>query len=155
MWRFISDISVLFHRSTHPSSCAIATQFSLTSIFTPLLHSFQYHSFVVNFCFCCCTHSIWKFLGQGSNQSHSCGLCHSCSNARSLTYCITAGTLVVSFENRKYKSLADGLFFKIVCLFVSPTSQIDNEIKSGESCQSSHLKEKKKQLKRKCILALW
>ena len=32
-----------------------------------------------------CICSIWKFLGQGSNMSHSCNLCHSCSNTRSLT----------------------------------------------------------------------
>ena len=31
--------------------------------------------------------SIWKFSGQGSNQGWSCDLHHSCSNARSLTYC--------------------------------------------------------------------
>ena len=31
------------------------------------------------------TCSIWKFPGQGSNPSHSCGLCHNCSNAGSLT----------------------------------------------------------------------
>ena len=30
-----------------------------------------------------------KFPGQGSNSSHSCGLCHSCSNARSLIHCAT------------------------------------------------------------------
>ena len=36
--------------------------------------------------------SIWKFLGQGSNLSHSCDLCHSCHNAGSLTRCATAGT---------------------------------------------------------------
>jgi len=28
------------------------------------------------------THSIWKFLGQGLNLSHSCNLCHSCSKAK-------------------------------------------------------------------------
>ena len=33
------------------------------------------------------THGIWKFLGQGSNLSHSCKLCQSCGNAGSLTYC--------------------------------------------------------------------
>ena len=37
-------------------------------------------------------HSTWKFLSQGLNLSYSCDLCHSCSNARSLTHCATAGT---------------------------------------------------------------
>ena len=32
-------------------------------------------------------HSIWKFLGQGSNLSGRCDLHHSCSNTRSLTHC--------------------------------------------------------------------
>ena len=32
------------------------------------------------------THSIPKFLGQGSNASHSYSLCLSCSNTGSLTY---------------------------------------------------------------------
>ena len=30
------------------------------------------------------TRGIWKFSGQGLNPSHSCNLCHSCSNAGSL-----------------------------------------------------------------------
>ena len=34
-----------------------------------------------------CIHGIWKFPGQGSNLSYSCSLCHSCSNAGSLTHC--------------------------------------------------------------------
>ena len=37
------------------------------------------------------THSIWKFLDQGLNPSHSCDLCHSCSNAGSLTHCARPG----------------------------------------------------------------
>ena len=37
------------------------------------------------------THSIWKFPGQGSNPSHSCNLCHSCDNNRSLTHFTTVG----------------------------------------------------------------
>ena len=38
----------------------------------------------VCFCFCFygCTHGIRKFLGQRLNLSHSCKLCHRCSNAR-------------------------------------------------------------------------
>ena len=32
-----------------------------------------------------------EFLGQGSNLSHSCDLCCSCSNARSLTHCAGPG----------------------------------------------------------------
>ena len=35
--------------------------------------------------------SIWKFLGQGSNLSHSWYLCHSCSSAGSLTPCTGQG----------------------------------------------------------------
>ena len=38
-----------------------------------------------------CTHSTWKFLGQGSNLSCSFDLRHSCSNAASLTH--SAGSL--------------------------------------------------------------
>ena len=37
------------------------------------------------FSFLDCPHGIWKFLGQGSNLSWSCDLCHSRSNAGSLT----------------------------------------------------------------------
>ena len=36
-------------------------------------------------------HSIWNFLGQGSNPSHSCDLRHGCSNAGSLTHCAGLG----------------------------------------------------------------
>ena len=32
---------------------------------------------------------MWKFPGQGSNSCHSCSLCHSCGNGRSLTCCTT------------------------------------------------------------------
>ena len=35
---------------------------------------------------------IWKFPGQGSNQSWSSDLHHSCSNAVSLTHCARPGT---------------------------------------------------------------
>ena len=38
-----------------------------------------------------CTHSIWKLLGWGLNPSYSCDLCHSCSNAGSLTHCAGSG----------------------------------------------------------------
>ena len=34
---------------------------------------------------------MWKFLGQGSNLSHSCDLRHSCGNAGSLTHCTGPG----------------------------------------------------------------
>ena len=34
-----------------------------------------------------CIHGLWKFLGQGSNLSQSCDLCHSCGNTGSLTHC--------------------------------------------------------------------
>ena len=40
----------------------------------------------LKFSFCGHTHNIWKFLGQRSNESHSCDLRHSCGNVGSLTY---------------------------------------------------------------------
>ena len=43
-------------------------------------------------CFFGHTCNIWKFLGQGLNQSCSCNLCHSWGNVRSLTHCTTVGT---------------------------------------------------------------
>ena len=49
---------------------------------------FPYIFFV---CFNGCIHGIWKFLGQELNPSHSCNLCHSCGNARSLTPCAGPG----------------------------------------------------------------
>ena len=42
-----------------------------------------------------CTHSMWKFPGQGLNLSFSCDLRHSCGTARSLIHCTKAGTPVV------------------------------------------------------------
>ena len=48
--------------------------------------------------------AIQKFLGQGLNLSHSCDLCHSCGNARSLTHCATAGTLT-TFKRKKKKAI--------------------------------------------------
>ena len=36
-------------------------------------------------------HSVWKFLGQGSNSSHSCDLHYSCGNPGSLTHCTGLG----------------------------------------------------------------
>ena len=50
--------------------------------------------FILFVCFVCffgCTRSILKFLGQGSNESHSCDLRYSCSNAGSLTRCSGLG----------------------------------------------------------------
>jgi len=35
-----------------------------------------------------------EFLGQGSDSSHSCKLCHSCGNARSLTNCARTGVRI-------------------------------------------------------------
>ena len=43
----------------------------------------MFHSFVVFGQI----HGIWKFVGQGSNLSHSCDLCHSCGNAGLLAHC--------------------------------------------------------------------
>ena len=40
-------------------------------------------------------HGIWKFPGQRSNLSHGWDICHSCSNARSLTYCTTVECLPI------------------------------------------------------------
>ena len=44
-----------------------------------------------------CTLGICKFPGQGWNQSCRCNLCHSCSDARSLTHCTTVGTPLRTF----------------------------------------------------------
>ena len=46
---------------------------------------------LVLFLFFGCTHGIRKFPSQGSNLSCSCDLCHSCTNARSLTHCTRPG----------------------------------------------------------------
>ena len=35
------------------------------------------------------THSMWQFLGQGSNRCHSVSMCHSYGNTRSLMHCAT------------------------------------------------------------------
>ena len=48
-------------------------------------HMFKYWWFFFFFFFGC-THSMWKFPGQGQNPHCSCGLHHSCSNARFLTH---------------------------------------------------------------------
>lgn len=42
---------------------------------------------------------IWKFLGQGSNPSCSCDLCHSCSDARSLTQLCHSGNALIFFPS--------------------------------------------------------
>ena len=43
---------------------------------------------------------IWKLLGQGWNPSHSCDLCHSCSNTGSLIHCIGLGIELVSSQRQ-------------------------------------------------------
>ena len=48
--------------------------------------------FIIFFFFSAAPRAYGKFLGRGSNLSLSCDLHHSCSNAKSLTYCATAGT---------------------------------------------------------------
>ena len=53
--------------------------------------------FLSVFFFFCHTHGLWKFLGQGLNLSHSCNLCHSFGNARSLTLCATVGTPPITY----------------------------------------------------------
>ena len=69
---------------------------SCISIRFPLFIGFHYFDwdincyspcffFEKNFFSSCCSHDIWKFQGQGSNPSHSCGLHHSFSNTRSCT----------------------------------------------------------------------
>ena len=45
-------------------------------------------------------HVIQKFLGQGLNPSHSCNLCHRCSNAGSLTYCARLGLNLCCLRNK-------------------------------------------------------
>ena len=83
------------------------------------------------FFFTCHTYSMWTFLGQGFNLSHSCDLCHSCGNAGSfnplhqagdrtqayaaarvtavgfLTHCTTLGTPVPGFLVLKIQSLRE------------------------------------------------
>ena len=44
--------------------------------------------------------SIWKFLGQGSNLSRNCDLCHSCGNTESLTHHMGLGIKPVPPETR-------------------------------------------------------
>ena len=59
-------------------------------LFVPLQHlafSFFFFFFFPIFGYTC---GIWKFLGQGSNQSCICDPCHSCSNT-SLTLCARPG----------------------------------------------------------------
>ena len=41
----------------------------------------------IPFFFFCCTHSMWKLWGQGSNLHQSCNLRHSSENTGSLTCC--------------------------------------------------------------------
>ena len=81
----------------------------ISSFFSPFLPPFL-PSFHFSFFSCIC--SIWKFLGQGWNLSHSCDLHYSCSNARSLTHCPTTGIpadfflefeTVLSGYNRVYR----------------------------------------------------
>ena len=48
-------------------------------------------SFLSFFFFFLATPMPYKFPGQGLNQTHSCNLHHSCSNARSLVYCARLG----------------------------------------------------------------
>ena len=52
--------------------------------------SIQLDVFVL-FCFSTTHTDIWKFLGQRSNPSQSCNLCHSCSNADPLAHCSGLG----------------------------------------------------------------
>ena len=40
-----------------------------------------------------CTCGRWKFPDLGSNVSHSCDLCHSCGNTKSLTHCTGPGSI--------------------------------------------------------------
>ena len=46
---------------------------------------------IIFFFFSGCPCNIWKFWGQGLNPGWSCNLHHSCSNARSLTHCTRLG----------------------------------------------------------------
>ena len=63
-------------------TCKMSIIISSTSEWVFLFFSFSFLYFIL-FYFFCHTCSIWKFLGQGLNLSHSCNL-H--CNARSLTY---------------------------------------------------------------------
>ena len=56
--------------------------FSVLGIYTrnEIVGSYGTSVFKLFFPFYCHTCSIWKFLGQGSNQSYTCDLCHSHDN---------------------------------------------------------------------------
>ena len=73
--------------------------------------SYVFHALVNFFFVCPC--SIWKFSGHGWNLSWSCDLCHSCSNAASLTHCAGPGILppqtswVINLLHHSRNSLAN------------------------------------------------
>ena len=52
-----------------------------------------------------CTHSMWKFQGQGLNPHHSYDLSHNSENARSLTHCTTKGTPTIISSRGKTTKL--------------------------------------------------
>ena len=88
-------------------------------IYISFLEKYLFRFSTVFFPLFSCIYGIWKFPGQESNPSHSCDLCHSCSNAgslshalgqvsnlwchrnnpESLTHCATVGTPYAHFLN--------------------------------------------------------
>ena len=104
----IMGIALLSQEANHPSAFnhsfnAVSSEFSYPPLLFPLsseisrllLHFFLSYLFIFFFG---CTHSIWKFPGQGSNPKYSCDLHHICSKARSLTYCTGPGTEPASLQ---------------------------------------------------------
>ena len=64
-------------------SVLFLTQGSPQTYRTPNYNAAPHHVFCAIFFFNGCTRGTWKFPGQGLNLTHSCDLCHSCSNAGS------------------------------------------------------------------------
>ena len=60
------------------------------------------------------THGTWKFLGQGSNPSHSCHLHHSCGNAESLNHCARPGNKSATLQSESFFFFFYDDFFSII-----------------------------------------
>ena len=65
----------------------------MPSCFQPPYHS----SFFFFLLHCCCGAGL--IPGQGLKLRHSCSLCHSCSNAGSLTHCATGNFHIILLES--------------------------------------------------------
>ena len=68
-------------------------------------------------CFSSCPCGMWKSPSQGVNPTQNCNVLHSCSNARSLTHCITVGTpTVLPFLKGRAQEFPGGLVVKELAL---------------------------------------